>query len=366
MKRIKSWLSASVLAVLSTATSASDLVHFRLPELSGQRLTLLASNPVGGDSVCVAGFAFDPEEAKATAIGLVLNARTADVKFVGIVKPAEALYQNRFTGCFELAGKVVFVEEADTQSSPQLSQVLVNLVSMKGAATAAVERRRLWSDGKRNWLVGLNSDGVRAALVVGHDPGQGASFVGMSVHQVTGATVVTSPAVTVKHGSFLPGSKVTLDGKGYLLAGPFARSGLEVDASLAKASISKAGNYIWAKPLPPRVFLAGPDDQGRLFQVELSENASQASIGEVAENATPGARVLLPHRDCVPQWLVPHVALLSKACGPVPLTIQYLADSKRRDLVLASPKYVFGPKTAVLYSPLELGAEGFSIGVITP
>ncbi len=366
MKRQQKLLCTLLVGLLSVPAHATDFSHLKLKELTGFRLTLLTSNVVGKDGVCVAGYAFDPEEAKAVAVGLVLSAQTAEVRWAAAVGPSDGFHQNRFTGCFEVADKVWFIEESDTQASPELSQVMVGLASTKRPKTGAVERRPIWFEGKRNWLAGLSSDGERTTILLGHDPGTGTSSVGMSLHQLDGPNLATEPPTMVKHGSFLAGSKVTFDGKRFLIGGRFAKSGLDIDASMAKAAVSKSGNYIWAKPLGSSVLVTGPDVQGHLYEVGPMGMPGRVLIAELAEIAAPGNPVTLANPECLVQWNVPHVALVSTSCVKDQMTIQYLANSNQKAVTLALPKISYGVRTAVLYSPFESGEEGFSIGVITP
>jgi hypothetical protein len=355
------------LAGLNTVSAqAADVGYIKLREFSGFRLTLLSTNEVEKGNICVAGYAFDPEAAKSIAVGFVLNPRTLEVPWAKVVKPAGEFHQNRFTGCFAAAGKVFFLEESDTQASAELSQGMIHLSSVSSSNPGVVERRKIWVEGKRNWLVGLLADSARVTIVLGHDPGDEVSDIEMTAHQFARETLVAEPVITVRHGAFLSGSHVTWDGKKLVIAGRFAKSGLEFDAAMAKAAISRAGNYIWAKPMSSGVIIGGPDRQGRLFEMVPNSESGMVSIADVLGAAKPGIQLTLPDRGCVPQWLLPGVALISKACDKNVLTIQSLTRPTRSEVKSAFPKVVPGPNTVLLYSPVESGTDGYRFGVIAP
>jgi hypothetical protein len=345
---------------------AEDVGHIRMKDINGFRLTLLSSHEVDKTNICVAGYAFDPEDAKSIAVGLVMNPRTLDVSWAKAVRPAEDFHQNRFTGCFAAAGKIFFLEESDTQASPELSQAMIHLTSASGSPPDLVKRHKVWEDGKRNWLVGLFSDSARVTIVLGHDPKTGTPDVEMSAHPFVRETLAPEPAIRVKHGTFLSGSKVIFDGKTLVIAGQFTKSGSAIEAAMNKAAISRSGNYIWAKPLPSDVVIGGPDRKGHLFQVVTDRERGKASIVDVTSAAIPVIKLALPDRECVPQWLLPDTALISKACHKDMLTIQSLTEDIRSEVKHALPKAVPGNNTVLFYSPSESGADGYRFGAIAP
>jgi hypothetical protein len=366
MKTIFCLIVLCLAGLPTVSAQASDVGYIKMRDLSGFRLTLLSTNEVEKGANCVAGYAFDPEEAKSIAVGLVLNPSTLEISWAKAVRPTGDFHQNRFTGCFAAAGKIYFLEESDTQASPELSQVMINFSSVLSSQPSLVERSRIWADGKRNWLIGLFADSARVTVVLGHNQETGSHDAEMTVHQFSRETMVAEPAIRVKHGSFLSGSKVILDGKKLVIAGRFAKSGLDIDAAMAKAAISQTGNYIWAKPMHSDVIIGGPDRQGRLFEVQPNSERGTVSLVNVVTAAAPGIQLTLPSRDCVPQWLLPDVALISKACKKDMITIQKLAKPSRREVKFAFPKVVPGANTVLFYSPVESGADGYGFGVIAP
>jgi hypothetical protein len=366
MKNILLLFLLCLTTLLPIRAQTAGSVNIRLPEVSGFRLTLLSSNRVSTNNICVAGYAFDPEEAKSVAIGIILNTRTLNVSWAKSVKPKAELYQNRFTGCFAGSGKVFFVEESDTQASPQLSQVMINLSSVSLLQPNVVDHHPLWEQGKKNWLIGLFSAGPKAMIVLGHASEADTPDAEMTAHRLSLDPFAPEPPVTIKHGAFLPGSNLILDEKKLTIAGRFAKSGLDSEATLTKAAISPAGHYIWASPLSSNVLVGGPDKQGRLIEALHDSEHGTISFVDVVGSGTAGVQLVLPNRGCVPQWLLPDTALISRSCTKDLLTIHRLDKLGRTDIKLSLPKAVSGPTAVLLYSPVESSANGYSFGVIAP
>jgi len=356
--RTAALLAASLFGICAYA---GEVGHAKLSVAEGARLTLLASNQLPEGKLCMAGYAYDPEEAKAVAVGLVIDAKTSKVEWAQILKPAGDLYQNRFTGCFSSGSGVSFIEETDTQSAPELNQALIHLV----AATSPTKfvRRGLWLEGKRNWLVSLSSEVDRTTVVLGHDPGAGAASVEMTVHQLDLATVTETNPVKIRNGSFLPDSKSFFDGQRLIMAGRFAKSGRDSDAAFAEAMISKAGNYIWAKPIG-QVAVIGANKQGQL-SIATWSNLGKTNIAMASEKSS-GELVEAPTRTCVPVALYAGVSVVYRDCDKDTLTIQYLNNAPLRHFKASLPKLLIGPTALTLYSSVASGDSGYHIEVIIP
>jgi hypothetical protein len=358
IRRTMGLLAASLFGICAYA---GEVGHAKLSVAEDTRLTLLSSNQLPDGKLCMAGYSYDAEEAKAVAVGLVIDAKSSKVEWAQILKPAGDLYQNRFTGCFSSGSSVSFIEETDTQSSAELNQVLIHVV----AATSPTKfvRRGLWLEGKRNWLVSLSSEVDRTTVVLGHDPGAGAASVEMTVHQMGLATVTETNPVKIRNGSFLPGSKSFFDGQRLLIAGRFAKSGRDSDAAFAEAMISKAGNYIWAKPIG-QVAVIGANKQGQL-SIATWSNLGKTNIATASEKSS-GEWLEAPTQTCVPVALYAGVSVVYRDCDKDTLTIQYLNNAPPRQLKTSLSKLLIGSTVLALYSPIVSGDSGYSIEVIIP
>lgn len=358
----KKFAPALIAACVITSASAAGTVHYKvaLAEVGESNLVLLASQPLDADRLCAAGYLLDIDDAKTLALGVVLNRRTGKVEFAQTLKPSGEFFQNRFAGCFAVAANVRFVEEVDTQSQQESSQTLVYLASVSGGN--AYRRKALWEDGKRSWLVGIAADAIAPAVLVGH--GGKDAEANMSIHSAKDDAIAKQQsAVMVQHGSFLPGSRVVLDGQKLIVAGRFSKAGVASESESAAASISSQGRYLWS-----RRFGTGPAAFGGLSTGVLvatkGTDASNVAVGVPVEKGPLERSVKVPSATCAPV-AVTDAALLLQGCRKDGWTVVKMAADGFKDVGQPGQKVLMSGGLVLAYSP-DAKDGGFVVDVSEP
>lgn len=349
-------------ACVATSTLAAETVHYKVgfAEIGESSLVLLASQPLDAERLCASGYLLDIDGAKTMALGVVLNRRTGKVEFAQTLKPDSKFFQNRFVGCFAVGKNIRFVEEVDTQSQQEASQTLIYLASMSGSS--GYRRNALWEDGKRSWLIGIAADPTMPAVLVGH--GGKDNEANMSIHRATEDSVAKQKSfVMVQHGSFLPGSRVVLDGQKFIVAGRFSKTGIASESESAAASISSQGRYLWSHR-----FGAGPAAFGGLnggvLVATKGGNASSVAVGVPAEKGRPERLLKLPAATCTPV-AVTDAALLLQGCRNDGWTVMKLASEGSKDVGQPGQKVLMSGGLLLAYSP-DSKDGGFAIDVSEP
>jgi hypothetical protein len=359
MEIVRPLICSVALWALPTASVAAT--NFNLPGVGSEgRLTLLSNNPVGEGKLCIAGSIFDPDETKSVAVGMVVDVKSSKIEWVRTVSPTAGNFQNRFVGCYSYGKEVRFIEETETQSSATLRQVLINMVQL-GSSTGP-RRTALWETGKSNWLVALNSTPEQTFVVFGHAPADEGGEAQMSLHYLGEARKITK----VQHGSFQRGSVAVKHGDGIQIAGRFSKSGFEMDATPAAASLSKTGNYAWSKLIDGQAIYGKSSNQQSITTAILSQANGNLRLLPLTQTAAVERALQSPSADCKPIAMFADQAIAYQACQPASITFQY-TDGRPNKIVAGSlPDVAPGPTALVVYAKTAAGKIGYRLEILSP